>query len=180
MNKVKEFLEAMQKDPKAREMAKSIDTPQNVEDIAAGYVQVAEAMGYSFTKDELVTGLVSLVKEQQEKTAKAEENVKQALDDSALEMVAGGTPGDGTGDGCDETYVPGEWCWFNDSCDIIINGYDPPLKNYQMYTDTLNEAVDYETYQRCGDKVLSDLNRARYNKLLLDIEDMKKQQEQGF
>ena len=58
---------------------------------------------------------------QQEKAAKAEESMKTALDENDLEHVAGGT---GKNAGCDSTYTEDEWCWFSDSCSLLISDYD--------------------------------------------------------
>ena len=44
---------------------------------------------------------------------------------AAKGALAGGAIGvAGGADGCADTYQDGEWCWFTDSCSLIISYYD--------------------------------------------------------
>ena len=120
MNEVREFLTALGKDPRAKELLKGKKEPANTEEAAEQYLSIAEKLGYKVTKEDI---LVFLNKQEQflrEKAEKAESAVKTALDEEALDLVAGGT---GDNPGCAETFSPGEWCWITDSCSTIINGY---------------------------------------------------------
>ncbi len=62
------------------------------------------------------------------------------MDETALESVAGGIEGEKM-DKCASTALPGEWCWFSDSCSLAINYYDDPNLKY-----------DEEAYNKAKEK----------------------------
>ena len=118
-----DILNTLRKDPKAKELMKSMPVPQNEEEVLAGYEKVANALGYSITREELLESLKKTEQELRHKTDKIH------LNDEALEDVAGGEQGDYHPWSCDESYTEGEWCWFTDSCTVVISFYsdDQPL-----------------------------------------------------
>ena len=72
--------------------------------------------------------------------------MKEALDEADLDQVAGGELYE-----CDSTYrLEGEWCWFSDSCDIVVLSYDDEKKREadawvdQMAADTAKKILDFE------------------------------------
>ena len=52
-----DILNTLRKDPKAKELMKSMPVPQNEEEVLAGYEKVANALGYSITREELLESL---------------------------------------------------------------------------------------------------------------------------
>ena len=117
MDKIRELLEAVKKDPKAQELVKGLGTPKNDTEAISGYLSVAESLNFSITEEEIVEGLRAVIQEQKASSESAA--AKVSLADSDLESVAGGAE-----EGCADTYKTGEWCWFTDSCSLIINCYD--------------------------------------------------------
>ena len=87
-------------------------------DTAERYLGIAKELGISVSGEDILSFLQIKEKIQLEKAAKVEEIVKEALDEEALENVFGGA------DSCADTYSEGEWCWFTDSCSMLICGYD--------------------------------------------------------
>ena len=110
---VQKFLDAIRKDPKAKELIKAMPAPKSDAEAVEGYVRLAKDLGFDLTIDEIKAGLKALEEGQKN------ESDKVALDVDDLENVAGGA-----NDGCDDTHVPGEWCWFTDSCSYIITYYN--------------------------------------------------------
>ena len=73
----------------------------------------------------------------------AADTVREALDDEALDAVAGGTEYEKQNAACDTTYDKGEWCWFSDSCSVVINYYDDSSTKKKYYTwDESFEDID--------------------------------------
>ena len=148
MEEVKQFLQEISTDPKAKGLMKGMKEPENVREAAAVYHEVAEKLGYQLTKNDIKTILAFMEKNQKEQTAKTECSVKQALDDSALDAVAGGGE---NYDNCDSTAYEGEWCWFSDSCSLIINYYsNEPVKVDYKQWDCVNDAFDGTHAEECG------------------------------
>ena len=128
MDKVKQFLETVKKDPKARELIKKLKKPKDDQEAAEGYFEIAQALNCDITKEEIAEGLKGAEQALKEKAAQVAEQV--AVSDEELDQVAGGGDGEGQVSSCDSSYSPGEWCWFSDSCAFLINdyehyGYDP-------------------------------------------------------
>lgn len=136
MNDVSKFLKAVHDDPEVREQLKKQSPPTTDEEAVKVYVDLASSLGYTITTDEIARGLTGAEKYMQGKSDSAAASVKEALDESALEQVAGG----GVDPRCSTTFSTGEWCWFDDSCAYIINGYDD--NNAQEYADYLKTGPD--------------------------------------
>ena len=84
-------------------------------------MDIAKAMDMDITEEELVQGLTDVAEELK---AKSEEAAKKiGIEENNLEQVAGGE-GDAALRGCSSTYVPGEWCWIDDSCAWAISSYE--------------------------------------------------------
>ena len=120
MGEINEFLKAIQQNADVKELLKNQPKPGSDEEAAEVYASIAEKLGFSVTKEDMLNGLKGLEKIQQEKTGESNADLKQALDEADLEQVAGG----GEDPRCGDTFSPGEWCWFTDSCSFIIRGYD--------------------------------------------------------
>ena len=124
MSEVKDFLKALSGNPEAKKLMKEAKEPASLEEAAALYADIAEKTGISVTKETIQEFLAEKEKVQQAQSAKAESAVKEALSDEALETVAGGGDYEKVNEECSSTYNPGEWCWFSDSCSVIISYYD--------------------------------------------------------
>ena len=112
------FLQALQTDPRARELVRKMEIPEDQGQVADCYLSLAGQLGYSLTKEEILEAVREMSRAQREKTGKALE--KMSLSENDLERIAGGMNPD-----CDSTYnEEGEWCWFSDSCIVIICKYD--------------------------------------------------------
>ena len=151
-NGLKQLLNALKTDSRTAELVRGMEKPRNDEEAVNGYARLAEALGQNLTRDEIAEGLARLSREQQERTAQAELDSEKALDsdsaqdgfagwekslisENALDIVAGGdkyrTPhgspeavAAGEKDPrCAETFIPGEFCWYTDTCQDFINFY---------------------------------------------------------
>ena len=153
MNELKEFLNALAANPKARDLLKEMKEPASMEEAAAMYADIAEKAGISVSKDTIREFLASKEKAQQEATARAAEAVKESLTDADLDTVAGG---EGPNSGCASTFVPHEWCWFSDSCAYIINDYSSKynLPHSPADADYVNDF--YNTSETNGWTVLDE------------------------
>ena len=120
---LQKFLDAVRSDPKAQELISAMTTPGSDGEAAEAYVKIAKVLGFDLTADEILAGLKDLEQKQKEQSDKI------SLDDHDLENVAGGANPE-----CDDTHVPGEWCWFTDSCSYIISLYasPPPVNKCKM------------------------------------------------
>ena len=83
-------------------------------------MNLAGELGFDLTKESILDFLKFREEVNREKAAKAENKVMEALEESDLDKVAGGTLSI-----CTSTYNPGENCYFTDDCNIIWNHYDP-------------------------------------------------------
>ncbi len=131
MADIREFFKALEADPKAKAKLKGMQEPGTAEEAAEQYLAIAQDMGIAVSREDMTAFLKAKEQAQREKAAKAEEKVKEALDEDALENVAGGQKIGG----CESTADIGEWCWFSDSCAVLINDY-----NY--VNDVKSEASD--------------------------------------
>ncbi len=142
MDQKEKFLEAILNDPKAKELARSKKAPKNDEESLKSYCEIAKELGFDLKKEEVLQVVVELAKKQRAKTAATAETVKKAeLGEEDLEHVAGGT------DPCEDTYESGEWCWFSDSCSLVITGYEAepqpePCEGLQLTTDKVGDFFD--------------------------------------
>ena len=130
MDQVRDFLNALRNDPKARELARDMKQPETAAETAECYVQLAQAMGYHLTGKDMLEGLKALEQEQQERTAKANSKVEKiALDDDDLDAVTGGY--NASPAACAKTYKEGEWCWMTDSCARLVADYPNYGSSYE-------------------------------------------------
>ena len=88
--------------------------PKDDTETAECYVKITKELSFDLTADEILTGLKGMEHKQKAQSDKV------SLDDADLENVAGGV-GDPR---CSETFDEGEWCWFSDSCSVVISYYD--------------------------------------------------------
>lgn len=132
MADIRELFKALETDLNAKEKLKGMQEPGSAEEAAEQYFAIAQDLGISVSREDVTAFLKAKEKVQREKAAKAEEKVKEALDEDALDAVAGGQKIDG----CESTADIGEWCWFSDSCSVLINDY------YIPYSDGKSEASD--------------------------------------
>ena len=158
MNPVKNFLDRLTTDPQVKDMMKGMKEPAGAEEAADQYVAVAEKIGIALTREQILGFLKAKEDFQQTLTAKAEEQVeKAALSEENLEAVAGGV-GDPR---CESTFDKGEWCWFSDSCSVIITGYsaagnNTADNNHDDDDDAmLNAKLSYQD-THCTQAVLTD------------------------
>ena len=153
MGEAKDFLKTISQNPKAVEMLKAAGEPASIEEAAALYADVAAKSGISVTKESIQTILNAKEKFQKEKTAKAENAVKEALSEGALENVAGGV----VYTNCEAEASSTEWCWFSDACDLAWNWYSaddiyipkdengkPIHKPYEFLSDNPNYGASEE------------------------------------
>ena len=115
MEKIQKLLDAIHTNPDAKSLTATMAAPSSHEDIVAGYARMAEAVGFDITPEEISSGIRALEAARRRLTAEAE--AKIALSDDNLDLVAGGAAQ------CQETYTPGEWCWYTDSCNAIVYTY---------------------------------------------------------
>lgn len=119
MSGIEDFLKALYGNPEAKKLMQEAKEPGSMAEAAAMYAEIAEKAGIDVSKETIQGLLEEKEKGQQAITAEADRAVKQSLDEKDLENVAGGA-----NDGCADTHSPGEWCWFTDSCSVIISYYD--------------------------------------------------------
>lgn len=119
MSDVKDFLKELSRNPEAVKLLKQAKEPAGIEEAAALYAEIANKTGISVSRETILELLQKKESIQQDITAKAEGAVKEALDEDALENVAGGA-----GAECESTVNQGEWCWFSDGCAYVINYYE--------------------------------------------------------
>ncbi len=119
MNEVKKFMETLENDPKARELAENISIPYDEEKALDLYIDLAKKLGYTISREDLRNWEQEQEKEYKAKSEKAQDGMVESLNLDQMNMVAGGRR-----DTCMDTYKRGEWCWLTDSCKMIIRRYD--------------------------------------------------------
>ncbi len=119
MDEVRKFFEALQSDPRAKELMDSIDVPADDEKGVDVYVDLAKKLGFSISGEDLISWKQEKEKECKARCEKAETSMVQALDIKEMSMAAGGKGNKA----CDSSFNKGEWCWFSDSCKHVINEY---------------------------------------------------------
>ena len=142
MDQVKEFLNRLREDPKAREMVSGKEAPKSIEEEVGNYLRAAESLGYHITGRELLETVRAMDKSQKALTGEAETAIGKApLNEETLDAVAGGTEGKVVKDHneCEYTYTDYENCWFNDECNIIFTHYDEP-----------QNTLDIDYWQMCS------------------------------
>ena len=133
MEKINAFLDTVRNNPEAKERMKAMPAPKNDQEAAEGYVRIAKELGFDLTADEILAGLKGM---EQKQKAQAD---KVALDAGDLDNVAGGA-----NPGCDDTHSPGEWCWFSDSCSVIISYYDEQPQETEPADDLFGRATFHD------------------------------------
>ena len=132
MENIMQFLKALKTDPRAAELVKGRATPRNDQEAIASYAELAQALGCSLSKEEITEALSAMVRERKEKTAKTESEIgKLVIHEEALDQVAGGaidfmpdgSPERADKKACSATYDSGDWCWWTDMCDNLIDLY---------------------------------------------------------
>ena len=121
MEEIKKFFETLKTNPKGKELLTAAKEPATLEEAADLYVGIAEKLGVSLSKENMIKFLQAREKYQQAISEKAEGAVKEALEEKDLDTVAGGAGG---ATQCADTFAPGEWCFITDSCAFVINYYD--------------------------------------------------------
>ena len=119
MEKIRQMMDTLRKDPRMREMIQGMKQPENAAEAAAAYAKLAKEAGFDISAEEIAEAMKKMEQAQLARSGEAAEKVeKAALTEDDLDQVAGGA------DGCESTYTPGEWCWFSDSCSAVVNtGY---------------------------------------------------------
>ena len=126
IEKVKETLEKLMSDPKAKELFKGLEPPKSEEEKARKLIEAAKKLGYDLNAAELADYLKKAAADRKEKTD-AQAQAIQKLDDSELEKAAGGRDHDT----CQDTFKDKENCWRNDACDLnYITSYPDYLCNH--------------------------------------------------
>ena len=143
MSEVKDFLKALNENPKAKELIKAAKEPANAEEAAALYADIAEKAGIAVSKETIAAFLKGKEENQQQATAKAEGAVKAALNEDDLENVAGG----GKDERCDSTFDRGEWCWFSDSCSYVISYYDDKQTKKITFEDSEDGTDEFKSQE---------------------------------
>ncbi len=139
MEEVIRFLNALKENPEMQALLKDQPKPANDEEAAAIYARIAEKAGYSVTKEDILRAQQDLESGRKKQTEADTGLVKAALDEADLDQVAGGELYE-----CDSTYkVEGEWCWFSDSCSVIVLYYDDDKKREaDAWVDAMGAEVD--------------------------------------
>ena len=117
---VKKILEALQSDPRAQELIKAVERPEDIDGELRIYAEVASELGYDITSEELKDYMEKAAALTTQKTETAASQIEE-LPDEVLDKVAGGKKDHDT---CKDTYKDKENCWVNDGCDNIFNKYD--------------------------------------------------------
>ncbi len=124
---VRKFLKELRTNPRARNLVKNFRAPASDEEAAAGYVRLAEALGYSIPPEKMKAGLQALEEEVRSRSTGVE-NAVGRIGEEELEDVSGGSSGAWYPMYCQEQFVENEWCWYADSCSGVINNYTEILE----------------------------------------------------
>lgn len=124
MEQAREFLRALRTDPKAKELLSDRLVPESDAEASEVYAEIAGKLGYALTAEQIAAEAESMAQELLAASAEAEDDAKE-LDPQALELVAGGDDDCKNHQhySCSSTFEDGEWCWFSDACEAIINKY---------------------------------------------------------
>jgi len=113
--KVREALDQLRADPKAKELFAAIPEPESREDYIQAYVQVAGEMGMNLTEKEVSDCLAEQEAAVKTATDSAAETIRK-LGREELDAVAGG----GEHSNCDYSFKDKENCWLQDGCDCAF------------------------------------------------------------
>ena len=120
MNDVKKFFRVLATNPRGKELAAAAKVPDNAEEAVEMYLGIAKELGVSVSRENILEFVRQKEKLQLAASAKAEASVKEALDEAVLDSVAGGA----ADTQCQDSFDAGEWCWFTDSCAVLITSYE--------------------------------------------------------
>ncbi|MBR5337171.1 MAG: hypothetical protein IK152_04240 [Lachnospiraceae bacterium] len=139
---IKEIIDKLTADPKAQELLKSYDRPEDGKE-AAVYAEVAAKLGYDISEAD-ITGYIEKLTEDMKKRSEANMDKIEALPDETLGQVAGGA--DKHSD-CAYSYLDGENCWWQDGCDIVWNNYP----EYTCHRNDWGDPCHAPSYrEKCG------------------------------
>ncbi len=111
MDEVRKFMEAMQNDPRAKELMDSMDVPVDEEKAVDVYLDLAKKLGFSISREELISWVQEKEEECMSRSERAEADMAEELDSEKMSMVAGGKGREN----CFKSYL-GKWCWYSDNC----------------------------------------------------------------
>jgi len=120
MEKIKDLLKKVKKDPEAQAKLADLTKPEDENGIIRYYAEAAKRLGFDITEADLREMIAAHTKERLEKSENAAEQIN-AVQDNELEMVAGGSAG--KHEECMDTFQDGENCWSLDGCDVTISLY---------------------------------------------------------
>ena len=115
MENAKKFFEETIKTEEAKAILSAIEKPATEEERVAAYLDIAKKLNAELTAEGILAYFAD------EKPAYGE------IDDDELAQLTGG------GDICRNTYKSGEFCWWNDGCDKVINTYDNYVSDLDIY-----------------------------------------------
>ena len=144
IEKVKETLEKLMADPKAKELFKGLEPPKSEEEKALKIVEAAKKLGYDLEAADLAEYLQKAAADQKKKT-EAQAEAIQMLDDSEVERAVGGL----NHDNCEDTFLDYENCWYDDGCDNIFQIYDEYICHRGFFTDHCHQTAvpcDHDYY----------------------------------
>ena len=118
IEKVKELLEAIRNDPRAKEMLKNLPPIKNDGERIVSLLSAARELGYDLTEADLKDYAEAAAAARKKKTDAQAEAI-QTLDDSEVEKAVGGS----VHDNCDYTFEDFENCWKTDGCDKSLINY---------------------------------------------------------
>ena len=151
LKEIKEVLDKLTNDPKAKELLKSYDKPEPGKE-AAVYAEIATKLGYNITEADL-TGYNEKLAEVMKKRSKANIDKIEALPDEDLGQVAGGAEKHSN---CSDTFLDKENCWSNDGCDNVWNNYPDYICHIMDYKSSCQATASaakcgaIEEYYECG------------------------------
>ena len=146
MSDIHDSLKALSENEEAKKLFRAAKEPAGIEEAAELYADIAAKTGTDISKDAILAFLKEKEVSQQAQSAKAEGAVKQVLDEEALDEVAGGGNYENHNTACDTTFDPGEWCWFSDSCSLVISYYE----------DGVGAPINTEPWNEDDEKFLKD------------------------
>ena len=153
MSEMKDFLKALSENTTARELIKAAKEPADIGEAAALYADIAEKAGIRVSEETIREFLKAKEASQQAQSADAEGTVKEALGEEALDAVAGGTEYEKQNAACDTTYDKGEWCWFSDSCSIVISYYDDTASRDPFQPDVDEELENLKIERSASNEI---------------------------
>ena len=141
----REQIETMLRDSRTGEWLKGRERPENAEEEAKVYAEIAQKLGLDLTAEDIGEYIRQSEQACKDRTDKAADMI-QMLPDDDLDKVAGGSKGNPA---CKETYMDYENCWYSDGCDNIFQIYDEYICHRGFFTDHCHETAvpcDHDYY----------------------------------